>query len=393
MKVHLFLIGAVKYRIPSTQGTALFSLLHREQMSPYDLKRCEKTGDVTFFLPRREAKRMDAALACGAVCASERVASGLPFLLARLSHRPGLILGIVLALALFVCAHLFVWELDITGNEEIDTKELELELAAAGLYRGAFLPTVDGDFVAFSLRRADGRIAYAAVNLSGTVARVQIREGEGEPNAPARLPANLVAKCDGVITLPLVFEGECLVREGEVVRKGQLLAAGVLDTQNHGYRITRAAGQVMARTTHVYTVTVPFFSTERYRTGAETHEISIFFFGFAQKVFKNTGKSIAECDIINDIQWLTMPSGRRLPLGVSVTTFAECAYAPVRYTAAEAQRLAQAQLAEQLAADSAGRTLLSRTVETRVDTKGVTLVCTVVCEEDIARVAEFDLTP
>ena len=40
-----------------------------------------------------------------------------------------------------------------------------------------------------------------------------------------------------------------------------------------------------------------------------------------------------------------------------------------------------------------GCTLLQRTVEIRADAEGITLVCVAVCEEDIAAVSEFTLTP
>ena len=56
-----------------------------------------------------------------------------------------------------------------------------------------------------------------------------------------------------------------------------------------------------------------------------------------------------------------------------------------------AATLAYEQLEAELAADSAGRTLLSRTVEVSADADGITLYCTVVCEEDIATVLEFEV--
>ena len=62
-------------------------------------------------------------------------------------------------------------------------------------------------------------------------------------------------------------------------------------------------------------------------------------------------------------------------------------------TAAEARELAEAQLAEQLAAESAGRTVLSKTVETVLSEGSVKLLCTVVCEENIATVREFEGIP
>ncbi len=391
MRVDLFALGFVAYRVPCEAGAAVFELLRAGEFSPKGVKRCKKTGEICFLLLYREARRFDAAAAASNIPFATRVPRGLPRLFASLRARPGMIAGIVLATLLLVLAPLFAWEVEIVGNERISTEELAGELCAAGLYRGVFLPRLDAEGVATALRQGDARVAYATVNVSGTVVRVQIREGEPEPDNTPRLPANLVAARDGVVTMPLVYEGECLVREGDVVRAGQILASGVRDTQNHGYRVTRAAGQVLARTTYTYTVRVPFSDTEKAYTGQEKYEVTLFFFNRARKVFKNTGNTDTECDIIEKIQWFTLPSGKRLPFGIAVVTHRAFTRVGVTHTALAAREIAAARLAEALAADSAGRTLLSRTVETHVDSEAITLVCTVVCEEDIALVSEFEL--
>jgi similar to stage IV sporulation protein len=161
-----------------------------------------------------------------------------------------------------VFSQLFLFDVRVEGNEQIGEDELHALLDEVGLSRGAFLPGIEEGEVAIALRQRDGRIAYAAVNLRGNVARVQIRERVTPPQR-VTAPANLVAKCDGVVTMPIVFAGEVLVREGEIVRAGQLLVSGILDSEKHGYRVTRAAGEVLARTTHTYTVRVPFSYLER----------------------------------------------------------------------------------------------------------------------------------
>ena len=318
---------------------------------------------------------------------------GVPLLFRRLFSQPGLVLGVILAIAMLVSARLFLWEVQISGNEMLSKEELEHALSLAGLSRGDFLPTLDTDAVEVALRRGDGRISYVGINVVGTVAFVQVREGEvgGEPLPLS--PANLVAKCEGVVTMPLVFEGECLVSPGDLVRQGQLLASGVIDTQNHGYRVTRAAGQVMARTVHTYEVSVPFLQQQKSETGRRWYDISLFFFNSARKVFKTTGKNIMEYDIIEKIEWVTLPDGKRLPFGYAQKTTVEYEMQSVAITALQARERAMAELEQMLLRDAEGRTLLQRTIELRADADGITLVCVAVCEEDIAAVSEITLNP
>ena len=78
-----------------------------------------------------------------------------------------------------------------------------------------------------------------------------------------------------------------------------------------------------------------------------------------------------------------------LPFGFSVTERREYTTVTATRTAREAHAQALLELEAALAADSAGRTMLSRTTEVVADAQGITLICTVVCEEDIAMTVEI----
>ena len=385
--------SATRYRVDMASAAVLFELLRKGAFSPKALKRCKKTGEVSFVLLRREARRFEAfASEAGLafLCVEER---GILRRLSRIPARPGMIVGTLLGVALLVLSGLFVWDIEITCDAEMAHEEILAQLAEVGLYRGAFLPRIDDEEIETALRRANGRVAFVALNITGTVARVQIRASEAEPERETVLPANLVASRDGVITMPLVFEGECLVAPGDVVRAGQILASGLIDTQNHGYRVTRAAGEILARTSTTYTVRVPLFDTRRVLTGREKCEITLLFFDRARKVFKNTGKMDIECDIIENTKWLSLPSGKRLPIGITTRTYVPVTYVEVQRTTQTALETAREQMETLLAKECVGRTLLSRSERVIEEPDALTLVLTLVCEEDIASVAEFSFAP
>lgn len=388
MRLDLFLLGFVDFEASAEEATDLFEDLRFEGISPKRVKRYEKNGKICFTCTLLSASR----LLKKRPTLSEVGRGGVPVLLLRLCRRPGLLCGLLLALTLLFASRLFVWDIEVMGNETVESEELVSELAAAGLSRGSFLPRLDREAVAIALRRGDDRIAFATVNLRGTVAYVQVRETAEISQKPSPSPANLVAKCDGIITLPLIFEGECLVSEGEVVRAGQILAGGVIDSEKYGYRVTRAAGQVMARTVHTYTVTVPFAYEEKVYTGRVGKEISLLFFAKQGKVFKSTRNISDKYDIITNVNWCTLPDGRQLPVGFLVSDVAEYELRPAVRDGVEACELAYAELERQLARDSIGRSMLERTVELSSNADGITLICTVVCEEDIAETAEIKFT-
>ncbi|MBQ8340841.1 MAG: sporulation protein YqfD, partial [Clostridia bacterium] len=98
------------------------------------------------------------------------------------------------------------------------------------------------------------------------------------------------------------------------------------------------------------------------------------------------------CDIIKNKEQWTLASGRVLPVGITTVRTLGYEMRPATRTATEAYDLAKAELEAVIVADGAGRTLLERTTEVQADANGITLICTVICEEDIARISEIDVT-
>jgi len=350
-------------------------------------KRDEKTGVLICSLPRASFARLTRETAISVTILRT---VGLPVRLRALLRRPGLLLGALLALALIVASRLFLWEVRVTDSDGMTAEEVEAALAEIGVAPGAFLPRLDTGRAALCLRQADGRIGYAAVNLSGTVALVQIRTVKVQTPPAAAAPADLVAAEDGVILETLVFAGECLVTEGDVVRCGQILVRGryTAGEEKETVRLTRAAGVVTAKTTHTMRIEVPFTYTVRQRTGRERTEATLIFFGARQKLFKTTGKYYDDCVIIEAESRLPVGGGRVLPVGLFRRTLYETVEATATRTEEEAldeaRRLWAAEFGER-----DGRTVLAvrETVETAENGLAVTFVA--VCEENIAVAAEI----
>ncbi|MBQ3064088.1 MAG: sporulation protein YqfD [Clostridia bacterium] len=384
-----FLLGYLEISVCGEEATVLLEACRTLGVSPRRQRR--RTGALVLRLLARDAARVLAHPRVADISCTVVARGGLPLFLRGLLRRPALLVGLLLAVALITLSALFVWEVQVTGLADIPEAEMRELLAREGIAVGRFIPTLATDEAALALRAADARLAYVSVNRQGTVLLVSVVEAVLPPPKAPTAPANLVAVKDGVVTLPLVFEGKALVRPGDVVRAGDLLATGVLDTNDNGIRLTRAAGSVMARTEETFTVTVPFSYTVSSPTGRARYELSLKFFGTERKVFKNSGNLTGNYVIIENEKDLRAWNGRVLPAGWRLVTYRECETVTCTRTAREALALANEALAAKLAAAATHKTLLSKTVETVVSDEGVTLVCTALFEEDIARVAEFEI--
>ena len=113
MRIDLFLLGFVDFEVNAEDATALFEDLRSKGISPKRIKRYGKDGKIGFSCTLFSAGR----LLKGHPDLVEVKRGGIPVLFTKLCHRPGLLCGLFLAMALFVAAHLFVWDVEVEGNE------------------------------------------------------------------------------------------------------------------------------------------------------------------------------------------------------------------------------------------------------------------------------------
>ena len=389
--LYLWLVGYLDLAVKRGDEAAFFDACRRLSCTPKRVREDKKSGRTVcrFSTPCARELQKNAVSEGFGITALQ--AGGLPPLLGRLRRVPLLAAGLLLALFLLAFGRSVLWDIDILVEGELRHEEVEEALSASGLVRGAFLKNIDTDAVALAVRQSDARFAFVSVYLSGTVATVQVRARAVEPPEKSTAPANLVAKCDGIITLPLAFEGECLVREGEAVRRGQILVSGIRDTENNGIRISRAAGTILAKTVEQIEVFVPYQDSQKVKIGRAGYELFVKFFGKSRKVFKNSGNISNTCDIItSDISFTV--GGRTLPFGLTCLTYEAYLWQPLLRTKEMAVANAKAQLAERLAAAVLDGTLLATTVVVEAREDGICLICTAEIERDIAETVELSVS-
>ena len=166
-----------------------------------------------------------------------------------LRSRRGLaVLGALCALLLSLSS-LFIWEIEVKGNETLSRAEILRALADCGVSEGCFWPAADAERVrAEMLLRCEG-LAWMTLNVRGSRATVLVLERKEKPEIYTQsAAADLVAARDGVIRELSVKNGMALVLPGEVVTSGQTLVSAVMDSPTGESRLVRASGSVTADT-------------------------------------------------------------------------------------------------------------------------------------------------
>lgn len=316
---------------------------------------------------------------------------GLPMELWARRRRAGLMLGSLCALVLILLSGRFVWDVRVTGNQVMTAAEVRQELAACGFGIGSYLPGFRAGELENRVLLQSERLAWISVNIDGTVAEVQVVERIARPEEEEKKPANLVAAQDGQIESIELFRGDCVVKVGQAVRAGELLVSGIYDSQTVGFRYTRAAGRILARTEHSYHIEIPLSYIEKRYTETVQGDVWLNFFQNSLKIYKSTGNDRGPCDIIETVNSFTGFGLHNLPFSITSQTLRYYEEVPAQRTPEAALELAYEQLARELGALSADTQLLRKDISTTLTESALILDCTVLCIENIAVQSEFEI--
>ncbi|NLB82191.1 MAG: sporulation protein YqfD [Clostridiaceae bacterium] len=306
---------------------------------------------------------------------------GIPFFLYKHRKRKIFAAGAVFfIISLFIITR-FIWVIDITGNNEVETVQIIEVLSEAGLKTGVLSSkVVISDIQNYTMTKL-GKIAWIGINLKGTTAFVEIKERLSTPDLFQKdLPCNIVAKTDGVIESIDAVNGNRLVSIGDVVGKGQLLISGVIDSKaGDGVRYLHADGEVLATTWHEITVEVPKYEQIRTRTGKSKSKHMVKFFNFYVNFFLNDRISYSNYDRISYVKKFAIGNNIVFPLSFHYDNYYEVEITQQPYELTEALTLAENEAYKQVA----GLTIKSK--RKKADNNKLTVIYE--CLENIAEKA------
>ncbi len=319
--------------------------------------------------------------------------SGIPYYFGRLLSRPGMIAGFTFALLILILGNSVLWDIRVAQNEALETAEVKALLAEYGVKPGVWISRLDVGDIQTRIEHDSEDIAWVSINVIGTVAYVEVMPEikELEKDTDEGDGVNLVAERDGVIVGYELIAGEPMVEIGRTVRKGELIASGLYDSERLGWRAIRAKGSVFARTEYLFEAEIPYEYTVREAEKSEISEISIIFFSFRQKFFKKGGFSGTKYDKIYSDIYIYSSGDVTIPIGLSVIRVPIFAEREAKRTPAEAVDIAYFEINRMILSSLPEAEILSKSFSGGENEDGTAyrLECRVECIDDIASPVPF----
>ena len=284
---------------------------------------------------------------------------------------------------------MLIWDIRVVSDTDTPHNVIISNLHSLGCYEGAFLPAIDFEDLCIDYLDIYRDFSWVSVNVKGTVAYVEIQEKKLN-GKESDTPRNLVASHGGVIEDYSVYSGRIQVKEGSVVKPGDLLISGIVDNKDGDFSLYRADGEVMAAIDTSLTVEVPLTTRRQVFTGRRFEKRSVRFFNLTLPFFSDKLPQGISCTSSDERRSILLFEEIELPLSVEKEVYREYTVRTVVYSPEEAKRAAEAMMQRRIAAELPTAELISAESEEKLTRSSYILTLKIKCRMDITKPAQIE---
>jgi similar to stage IV sporulation protein len=193
---------------------------------------------------------------------------GMPFKIKTVKKRKWFFFGLGALLIFIYILSSYIWMIEIEGLDKIDEQAVLENLSHVGLREGVKKSKINKREIENRMLIRMPDLTWMGLEIKGTKAFVTVVEKKPEPQLINRdEPCDIVASKNGVIEKILVLNGDGVVKDGDTVKKGQLLVSGTIIRDGLPERYVHSMAEVNARTWYEDVEEIPFEQVEYKKTG------------------------------------------------------------------------------------------------------------------------------
>lgn len=308
-----YILGYVNIKIEGYSVEKLINICIKKGMFLWNIKR-EKSSTVYVNIGIKEYKELIKYAKKNGCRVKVINKKGLPFLMYKYKKRKIILIVFLIIIALLILLSKFVWNIKIEGNEKIQTQEIEQLLENKGIRTGILKSKIDKQKIINEIRLERSDVAWIGIDLEGTNLIVNIVETNTKPEVVNEEDyCNIVADKDAQIVKVSAQNGIPLVKEGDIVTKGDVLIAGWVEGKYTGTRYVHSSGEIKAKVWYTEKEQIPLKQDVEQVTGNEEIKYKIKFNNFAINLFK-TLSNFEKYDTIETSKKLKIFSNFYIPV-------------------------------------------------------------------------------
>ncbi len=295
--VNLFM-GCVRME---AKGAYPANILNRMARAGIDFWDAEPAEDfVVRFTVRSSDQEKVARIAGSSLCTVKALEKrGSVVLLRRLRRRRMLLACLAICLLILGASSLYIWDIEVTGNEAVSDGEILRALEECGVSIGSFWPNFSSDLIRNSMILKIPELRWMTVNVSNSRAEVIVRERVPKPEIIDNdAPVSVTARKTGIIKKMNVLQGRPAVGVGNAVVAGETLVTGVMESPYADTRHVHAMAEIEAAVWYELTAQAELFTYEKAYSGRSGSRWALNLGGERINFYRNTGGNSGSCDKI-----------------------------------------------------------------------------------------------
>ncbi len=265
-----------------------------------------------------------------------REKKGLPFIFYRYKKRKIFLICLLIMVLTLIIFSQFLWNVELVIKdseklENVDSTEILQNLEEAGLKTGKLKKNINIANVVNSVRLKRSDIAWMGINLKGTNAIVEVVFSTEKPDIVNNNEyCNIVADREGIIYKISAQNGTPQVKNGGLVRKGDVLIAGWIEGKFTGKELVHSRGDIKAKVWYSLKEKQNYTQLVKIETGAIEEKYAIKFNNVQINLYKNK-TSFEKSDQTVESKKLELFSNFYLPLEIIKITNKECYFEEKTY--------------------------------------------------------------
>lgn len=342
------LLGCVRVRVEEGRGEALLNLCASKNIRFTNAAR-DSGGAVELDMTLPAYRKLESAAKDRGISIRPVKKRGLPFFARTVKNRWGLFLGMAVCVAAVWISSLFIWELDVSGNDRVSKGEILDALAELGVKTGTCRLSVNQEYISNEILQKIPELSWIAVNVSGSHGQVLVKEADPAPTMiDENTPTLVYAKKSGIISKITVLDGSSLFKVGDAVCAGETIVTGKMDSISSGARFVHAMAQVYAETKYDLSAQMPENVTVKSYTGAKKTRFALILGGKRVNLYFFGGNPWPYYDKITTVSPLRIWGGTVLPFTLVKDVYKKYEPAAGSVNTEAAESLLKARLSEQL---------------------------------------------
>ncbi len=258
---------------------------------------------------------------------------GFPFIMFRYKKRWGIPAGVLLFFCFLKIMSLFVWTVEVNGNKIVETNKIISAIQEIGIEEGSLKSKINPQKAKQKLLLKVDGLSWATLNIEGCRVNVEVIEGENKSDNK-NTATDLISDSDGIIKKIDIVSGNCVVKVGDTVTKGDLLVSGILERESET-ELVNSVGKIIADIEREIVLEAYYKQNISVKTGETNIKRAISFFNLDVPLYLGSEKGTFES--YGSVKQLKL-LGEKLPIRIYTANFEKNIKQNKKYTRKELEK-------------------------------------------------------